>query len=188
MVANTDDHVPTNDLTTDRLPTEGDTLRLDRPSAHDGPAMAALASEVGLDANSAYAYVMWGDHFDLTSVVARRGDVVVGFVAGFLVPDEPGTLFVWQIGVAASARRTGLGSRMLDHLVARLCPRHLEATVTPDNAASAAMFRSLGARRRTRVTEELAYPAELLGVDHEPEIRIRIGPLDARPIPETTQR
>ncbi len=171
-------NVPTNDLTTER-PTAPSDLRFQSPTKDDGPAMYDLARDVGLDRNSPYAYVMWGDYFASTSVVVHRGDEVVGFVAGFLTPAEPTTLFVWQIGVSGSARRLGLGSQMLDHLVDRLRPLHLEATVTPDNAASTALFRSLGTRRRTRTEVSPAYPSELLGPEHDPELRFRIGPFDA---------
>ncbi len=141
--------------------------------------MRGLARAVGLDDNSPYAYVMWGDYFASTSVVARRGDTVIGFVSGFLAPERPSTLFVWQIGVAASCRRTGLGSRMLDHLVGRVGPSYVEATVTPDNDASAALFRALGSRTGARVDEAMAYPSDLLGDGHESEVRFRIGPFDA---------
>jgi L-2,4-diaminobutyric acid acetyltransferase len=178
--------VPTNDLAPESAAAGAEGLRFDLPSPADGPTLWALAGEVGLDVNSPYAYVMWGDYFRSTSVVARRGAELVGFVLGFAVPDEPTTLFVWQIGVAASARRLGLGSRLLDHLIDRVATTHLEATVTPGNASSAALFRSLAARRRAGVEESMAYPSELLGVDHEPELRFRIGPLHPRPIHETT--
>lgn len=170
--------MPTNDLTTERPAAPSD-LRFDPPTMDDGPALWALAREVGLDPNSPYSYVMWGDYFASTSVVVRRGDEVVGFVTGFLAPAEPTTLFVWQVGVSGSARRLGLGSQMLDHLVDRLRPLHLEATVTPDNVASAALFRSLGTRRRTDTELTPAYPSELLGPGHEPELRFRVGPFDA---------
>jgi len=178
--------VPTNDLASESAAAGAEGLRFDLPSPGDGPAMWALAGEVGLDVNSPYAYAMWGDYFRSTSVVARRCTELVGFVAGFAVPDEPTTLFVWQIGVASSARRTGLGSRLLDHLIDRCSPTHLEATVTPSNTSSAALFRSLGARRRAGFEESMAYPSELLGADHEAELRFRIGPLHPRPIHETT--
>lgn len=178
-ISHTGTNVPTNHPTTESTVAADVGLRLDPPTREDGPAMWALADEVGLDPNSPYAYVMWGDYFASTSVVARREGEVVGFVTGFLAPTEPTTLFVWQIGVAGSARRLGLGSRMLDHLVDRLHPLHLEATVTPDNDASAALFAALGTRRRTRVERTPAYPGELLGGAHEPELLFRVGPFDA---------
>ena len=112
------------------------------------------------------------------SVVHDGPEELCGSVIGFRPPQQPDTLFVWQIAVAATARRTGLGGRMLDHLVDRLGVTHVEATVTPDNAASAALFRALGARHDASVIEELAYPAALFPGGHDAEVRFTIGPID----------
>lgn len=138
-----------------------------------------LARRAGLDLNSPYAYVMWADHFGATSVVASRDDgdsgaELLGYVTGFLLPDEPTTLFIWQIAVDDQARGRGLGGAMLDELVERTGATALEATVTPDNAASAALFRGLAGRQGSVAMEEEAYPARLFPGDHEAEIRFRI--------------
>lgn len=154
------------------------------PTPRDGAAIWALAREVGLDLNSPYAYVMWGDHFAGASVVAERsgaarpGDAgpVAGFVAGFLVPDRPDTVFVWQVGVAPAQRGRGLGGRMLRDVVARTGARWMEATVTPSNTASAALFSATARRFGAPLTVEPAYGADLFPGDHEPELRYRLGP------------
>lgn len=104
-------------------------------------------------------------------------DEIVGFVTGFHPPLDPATLFVWQIGVVQQAREGGVGGRMLDELIRRSGARWLEATVTPTNAASAALFRGTAARHGTQASETLVYPAELFAGDHEPEFRFRMGPL-----------
>lgn len=178
--------MPTNDLDPESSTAGGEGLRFDAPSPRDGAAMWSLVEQVGLDLNSPYAYVMWAEYFAVTSVVVHRDDELVGFVAGFCPPQDPDTLFVWQIGVAPSARRLGLGSRMLDHLVRRCAPRHVEATVTPDNDASASLFRSMGSRHGAPVIEEMAFPAELFPGGHEAEIRFRIGPLPVQPTAQPT--
>lgn len=137
-----------------------------------------MAGSVGLDLNSPYAYVLWADHFTATSVVAvADNDEIVGFVNGFHPPNDPSTLFVWQVGVAQQARRQGIAGRMLDELLARTRARWLEATVTPSNTASAALFRGTAARHDGKVDEALVYPPELFADGHEPEFRFRIGPL-----------
>lgn len=172
--------------------TTGLGVRFRPPTPRDGRALWRLAGAVGLDLNSPYAYVLWADRFSASSIVADaafpgagtqgsgsdEGSGVVGFVAGFHPPDDPATIFVWQIGVAASARGTGIGGRMLDELISRTGARWLEATVTPSNGASAALFRSVGTRHDTPVEEELVYPADLFPDGHEPEVLFRIGPLD----------
>lgn len=153
-----------------------------------------LAQAVGLDLNSPYAYVLWSDYFSGSSTVAvaiqddpstdagakssagTDAGAVVGFVTGFHPPSDPATLFVWQVGVAAEARGRGLAQQMLDELLARSGARWLEATVTPSNTASTALFRGTASRHGTAVDETLAYPRELFPGDHEPEVRFRIGP------------
>lgn len=142
---------------------------------------------MGLDLNSPYAYVLWGDHFSDTSVVALApGETVVGFVTGFHPPRDPATIFIWQVGVSESVRGEGVGGRMLDELLERTGARWLEATVTPSNEASAALFRGTAARHRAEVHEELVYPGDLFPDGHEPEVRFRVGPLEGttRPVPD----
>lgn len=163
-------------------------VRYRLPTPSDGRALWHLARSVRLDLNSPYAYVLWADEFSASSIVAEvdvaEADGIVGFVTGFHPPRDPSTLFVWQIGVAPEARDRGIGAGMLDELLARCGARWLEATVTPSNTASAALFRGTAARHATRVEEALVYPGELFAGDHEPEFRFRIGPLG----PDTTDQ
>lgn len=173
-------HVPTNDLDSENVAPEL-RLRFRTPSPDDGRALWRLAAEVGLDLNSPYAYVLWGEYFADTSLVAVAGDEVVGFVTGFRPPRDAETLFVWQIGVAEGARRTGLGARMLDHLIAGTGVSFLEATVTPENAASEALFRSVGTRHDAPVDATPLFAADLFPDGHEAEVRFRIGPFRRRP-------
>jgi L-2,4-diaminobutyric acid acetyltransferase len=161
----------------DRAPTTG-RLRCRPPTPADGPHLWALADSVGLDLNSPYAYVMWSDYFAGSSTVAEDGDgEIVGFVTGFVAPDSPDTLFVWQVGVAEAARGQGVGGRMLDDLLTRRSVRWLEATVTPTNEASAALFQRTAHRHGADVERSTVYPADLFPGDHEAEVRFRIGPL-----------
>lgn len=141
--------------------------------------MWALADRTGLDLNSPYAYVLWGDRFSSSSLIAEdpSDPTPLGFVMGFRPPEDHDTLFVWQIGVDERARGRGLAARMLDHLVAELGVTHVEATVTPSNAASAALFRGLGARHDAPVDEDPAYGEDMFPGGHEAEVRFRIGPI-----------
>jgi L-2,4-diaminobutyric acid acetyltransferase len=158
--------------------TAGPEVRLRPPTPSDGQALWRLADEVGLDLNSPYQYVLWGDRFAGTSTVAEAaGGEVVGFVTGLRVPGDPGTLFVWQIGVAGSARRTGLGGRMLDELLARTGAGWLEATVTPSNAASAALFTGVSERHDAELVVSSAYGEDMFPPGHEAELLYRIGPI-----------
>lgn len=149
------------------------------PTIEDGGAMWRVARDSQtLDLNTSYAYLLWARDFSATSVVADRDGKVVGFVSGYMRPEAPQTLMVWQVAVDADQRGHGLAGRMLDHL-AHTVPgvTSLETTITDDNAASRALFGAF-ARKRNAVHEELDlftrehFPDE----GHEPEVLHRIGP------------
>jgi L-2,4-diaminobutyric acid acetyltransferase len=119
-------------------------------------------------------------HFADTSVLAETAGSPLGFISGYLLPDSPDTLFVWQVAVDADARGQGLGSRMLGELMDRVecaAVTHMETTVTPSNQASRAMFNRFAAGRGALVTEsELFSAREHFAGRHESEILLRIGP------------
>jgi L-2,4-diaminobutyric acid acetyltransferase len=151
------------------------------PARTDAAAIHELVNQSGgLEANSRYAYLLLCDHFGETGVVAERDDRLEGFVAGYLIPVRPDTVFVWQVGVAESARRTGLGKRLLRALVRRPACRevhHLEATVTPSNQASQRLFRSFARELGAPCREGPGYPASEFGDQaHEDEVLFRVGP------------
>jgi L-2,4-diaminobutyric acid acetyltransferase len=151
-------------------------LQLRVPTSDDGMSLWSLAGRTGLDANSAYAYVLWGEHFAETSVIAAEAGRVLGFVMAFREPREPGSLFVWQVAVEEAARGKGLAGRMLDHLVAGCRVRHVDATVNPSNRASAALFRALATRHGTAVVERELFRASAFPAGHESEVLFRVGP------------
>lgn len=160
-------------------PNIGEQLTIGPPEVTDGVACWHLAKATGvLDLNSRYAYLLWCRDFATTSVVARHDGRVVGFVTGFRRPEEPSTLVVWQVGVDAAVRGRGVAAAMLDELFDRVSGvDHLEATVTPDNTGSIALFSRFAERRAARVRHSELFGAELLGDGHAPEILFRIGPV-----------
>lgn len=138
-----------------------------------------------LDVNSVYAYLLVGEHFSQTSVIAEVGDRLAGFISAYCPPDKPETVFVWQVGVAEAGRGKGVATRMLYEILQRPACRHvrfLDTTVGPSNDASMALFRSLAKKLGTRCEEDELFASELFGDDdgqpHEPEILFRIGPID----------
>ncbi|MFD4573012.1 diaminobutyrate acetyltransferase [Streptomyces sp. NPDC058417] len=161
-------------------------LRIDRPSVADGAALWRLAKESGnLDLNSSYSYLLWCRDFAGTTAVARAEDGrPVGFVTGFLRPEAPETLLVWQVAVDAAHRGRGLAAALLDALTARLAAERpltaVETTITPGNTASERLFASFAARHGAGVTREVLFGAELFpDGPHDPEVLYRIGPLAA---------
>ena len=151
-----------------------------RPEVADGVACWRLAAESKvLDVNSRYAYVLWCRDFAATSVVAKSGDVVIGFITGYRRPEQPSTLLVWQVAVDEQVRGLGIGGSMLDVLFDQVPDAdRLETTVTPDNVGSAALFSAFARRRDAPIERRELFGADVLGADHDPEILFRIGPIN----------
>lgn len=152
--------------------------RTSPPTVADAVDMWEIAAASGvLDVKPRYAYALWCRDFAATSIVARLDGAVVGYVSGYLRPEAPDTLFVWQVGVHEAARGRRAAATMLDDLVARTGATYLETTITADNAASIALFSGLAERRGADVTRTELFGHAELGADHDPEFLYRIGPM-----------
>jgi len=131
-----------------------------------------------LDLNSIYAYLLLTQHFSETCVVARGEQGIDGFVSGYVPPNQPDVLFIWQVAVHSRARGQGLGRAMLNHLLQR--PKladiaHIETTIGPDNLASRGMFASLAREHNASLTEHAFFDCHLFGSSgHEEERLIRV--------------
>lgn len=151
------------------------------PSILDGTDLWQLARDSkSLDVNSRYSYLLWCRDFAATSLVARDGGALAGFITGYRRPDAADTLFVWQVAVADHVRRQGLARQLLDRLTATQSPlgvRFVEATVTPGNLPSTRLFESFARANRATLTRDELFSEQMLGDGHEAEIRFRIGPL-----------
>ncbi|MEU3860194.1 diaminobutyrate acetyltransferase [Streptomyces sp. NPDC028722] len=161
-------------------------LLIERPATTDGAALWRIAKDSEtLDLNSSYSYLLWCRDFAGTSAVARGADgEPVGFVTGYVRPDRPHTLLVWQVAVDAAHQGHGIAAALLDGLTARLVAERgitgLETTIAPGNTASERLFTSFAERHGARVTREVLFQAELFpDGPHDPEILYRIGPLSA---------
>ncbi|WP_394435107.1 diaminobutyrate acetyltransferase [Streptomyces sp. SGAir0957] len=167
-------------------------FRLDQPGVADGAAIWRIARDSKvLDLNSSYSYLLWCRDFAATSAVARDEDgEVAGFVTGYTRPDRPGTLVVWQIAVDSAHRGHGLAGELLDGLAAKVIAERqvttVETTITPDNEASQALFRSFARRHGAGVERTVLFDAGLFPDDgHLPEELYRIGPLAPAAPPAT---
>ena len=163
-------------------------LQIDRPVVADGAALWRIARDSKvLDLNSSYSYLLWCRDFAATSAVARGSDgVPVGFVTGYVRPDRPGTLLVWQVAVDAAYRGQGLAATLLDGLAARIAAEHglrsVETTITPGNTASERLFTSFAERHGARLEREVLFDARLFpDGPHDSEVLYRIGPLSLTP-------
>ncbi|WP_332630939.1 diaminobutyrate acetyltransferase [Halalkalibacter flavus] len=155
-----------------------------KPSVEDGAAMWELVNESTLDQNSAYKYIMMCEFFAETCVVAKENDQVVGFVTAFIPPERQDVVFVWQIGVHSSQRGKGLASKLLHELVQREgCSEvnYVEATVTPSNEASQALFRRLARSFETICEVSECFAEDLFPEEgHEKELTFRVGPIKTK--------
>ncbi len=147
-----------------------------------------LVKDTGvLDLNSPYAYFLLGEHFADTCAVAEHEGEIVGMVSAYIPPRTPDVLFVWQIGVAASARKQGLALQMLLWLLQQeSCNdiKTIQTTITPSNEPSRALFRALAQRVNADLLERPDYfKAEWFPhKNHEPESLFTIHPVQ-RPTP-----
>ena len=138
-----------------------------------------------LDLNSTYTYLLMATDFAETTVVADRDGDLCGLVTGYHPPGRPEVLFVWQVAVARAAQGTGLAGTMLAHLVHRVRshrrghPVIVEATVSPENSASRALFGAFARRHGVPLVERPCFTADQLDVDgdHDDEPILRIGPI-----------
>ncbi|NGO12686.1 diaminobutyrate acetyltransferase [Streptomyces sp. HC44] len=159
-------------------------LRIDRPEVVDGAALWRIAKDSRtLDLNSSYSYLLWCRDFAGTSAVARDTEGnPVGFVTGYVRPELPRTLLVWQVAVDAAYRGRGLAAALLDGLTARVAHDQaldaIETTITPGNTASERLFTSYAARHGASVEREVLFDtAHFPDGPHDPEVLYRIGPL-----------
>ncbi len=160
-------------------------LQLRKPYVEDGEAIWQLVKETGvLDLNSPYSYLMLCKHFCNTCVVAEHNEKIVGFISGFKPPANPDVIFIWQVAVAESQRKHGLGISMLKAILAREECREvelLELTVSPSNVPAQALYHKLARDLDVPCDVSECFSADLFPAgNHEPEMLYRIGPFPQR--------
>ncbi len=153
------------------------------PVLGDGAAIYKLVKRSPpLDLNSRYCYLLLGDHFSKTCIVAEHRSDIVGFISAYPHPKKHDTLFVWQVVVDKQMRGRRLAGDMLERLLARGDPSRvsfIETTVTPSNRSSLRFFQTFadtkgaGCRRVSYLTEDLFGEGR-----HDEEVLLSIGPLD----------
>ena len=156
-------------------------IELRHPLLEDGMAVHRLIERCPpLDPNSSYCNLLQCSHFSQTSVAAESAGELVGFISGYLQPQRPDTLFIWQVAVDARARGVGLASRMLLEILSRsacagVC--YLETTITADNQPSWALFQGLAKRLSAECNAgEWMDRQRHFDGQHDSEQLVRIGP------------
>jgi L-2,4-diaminobutyric acid acetyltransferase len=151
------------------------------PCVTDGASVNALiACCPPLDRNSLYCNLLQCTHFSATSALAEQESKVIGFASGYRLPDEPETLFIWQVAVDRIARGRALGKHLIFDILSRsVCAgvSMLKTTVTQSNAASQAMFDKIATELDAPHRRTLLFDRDRhLGGSHSSEFLISIGP------------
>ena len=140
--------------------TAGDGVRFRKPEKSDGADVWRLiADSRKLDENSMYCNLLQCDHFADTCIIAELDGEIVGWISGYIQPDEATSFFVWQVAVSEKARGKGIAKRMLQQLMRREeCAEveRLQTTITKDNDASWALFRSFARASGATITDRMA--------------------------------
>lgn len=157
--------------------------KLRMPEETDGAAIWRLISESGsLDENSMYCNLLQCTHFASTCAVAELDGEIVGWVSGYIPPEQPDTLFIWQVCVSARARGLGLGKKLIQTVLARdVCKKvnQLQSTITDDNDASWALFGSIAKKFDAELTRDVHFHNEKhFDGAHDTEHLVCIGPFE----------
>ena len=162
------------------MSSSSDEIHIRKPQANDGYDIHQLiANSPPLDLNSVYSYYLLSEHFRDSCVVAESQGKVVGFLSAYRLPQEPQTLFVWQVVVNRALRGKRVAWRMLESLLQRFDGdevQRVEATVNPSNTASRGLFERLATKQGTTLEEDIFLEATAFGPGggHESEILIRV--------------
>lgn len=156
---------------------------LRKPEAKDGAAIWELVRNCPpLDENSMYCNLIQCDHFRDTCVVAELDGGIAGWVSGYLPPNDPDTLFVWQVAVSGAARGRGLGALMLRELIQRdTCEgvTRLQTTITSGNEPSWSLFRRFARLQKSKLEIQPYYTQALhFRGRHETENMVTIALLE----------
>jgi len=157
-------------------------LKMVEPRTEDGTELEKLVKECHpLEDNSVYAYLLLCAHFHKTCIVAKQHDQIVAFISAYVKPEQPNTLFIWQVAVKGNWRKHGLALKMIKQLLTRphlQKVKYIEATVTTSNRASKNLFMSIAKSYETRCETQVVFSKELFdGNAHEDEYLFRIGPI-----------
>ncbi len=161
---------------------DDDSYIIREPNIKDGLAIYRLVKKTQvLDVNSSYLYNLIGEHFSKTSLVVTVDDQIVGFISAYFLPEEPETLFIWQVGVDSSMRGKGLAKKLVRGVIEKHKDRikRLHTTVSPSNVPSNKLFDSIAKEYDTTIEEKVFLETSDFEEGHEEEI-LKIIPIKDR--------
>ncbi|WP_419767308.1 diaminobutyrate acetyltransferase [Arcobacter sp.] len=131
-----------------------------------------------LDLNSEYLYLLQSTHFSSTCAVALHEEKVIGFVSGYLKPDENNSLFIWQVAVDGKYRGNDIAGRLIMNIIKRdfLDVEKIYTTVSPSNISSIKVFEKVAKGLNTKMTSSTFFEKNDFKNSHEDETLYEIGP------------
>lgn len=157
-------------------------ILLRKPTTLDGASVHHLVATCKpLDVNSLYCNILQCHHFSDTAILAELNGKTVGFISGYRLPEQPDTLFVWQVAVAPDVRGSGLATRMLSSLIKRQQDdiRFLHTSITESNAASWNTFRRVAEQFDAPFNSDVLFERDQhLDGKHDTEFLVQIGPFN----------
>ncbi|RXJ83889.1 diaminobutyrate acetyltransferase [Arcobacter sp. CECT 8985] len=159
----------------------GTQIKLSEPKKSDGKEIFNLINRCKpLDVNSEYLYLLQSTYFSKTCSVAKIDDKVIGFISGYLVPNENDTLFIWQVAVDETARGKSVAKNLLLEILNRECNKHINyihTTISPSNKSSQRFFEKFATNFETKIESSTFLEIEDFNSAHEEEVLYKIGPL-----------
>jgi len=152
------------------------------PISTDGSKVWKLIGATSaLDDNSLYCNLLQTPPLAATCAIAEQDGKVVGWLSGYIPPEQPDTYFVWQVCVSDAARGQGLGKRLIADALARAGNAKLtqvSCTITGDNEASWALFGSVAKALNAQLqrAERFDRDSHFAG-EHASEFAVSIGPI-----------
>lgn len=132
-------------------PDAGADLRFRRPTEADHGVIVALVDEWwGGRRMHDLLPRLWFQHFTATSWLAEtESGRPVGFLVGFVSPDDPSTAYIHMVGTDPNRRRRGLGKELYRRFFVDVGGRgaiHVRAITWPGNRISVGFHQALGFR------------------------------------------
>ncbi len=153
-------------------------IKFRKPKKEDAKQIVNLITVGGtLDLNSEYLYLLQTTHFQDTCCVAVCNEQIIGFVSGYIIPNEKNKLFIWQVAVSIQYRGQNLAMQIILQILKNVSVEYLVSTVSPSNHSSARVFEKLAQFLSTRFTTEVLFDLDDFIQAHEEEVQYTIGPI-----------
>lgn len=154
-----------------------------KPQKNDAKEIYQLIQAVGtLDLNSQYLYLLQSTHFQETCSVAIYNNEIVGFVSGYIIPNQEDKLFIWQVAVSNKVRGQNLAMKIIMDIFNRNNSnnniKYILSTVSPSNKASQRVFEKVANHFDTNIENETLFSLDDFIDSHEIEVQYTIGPIN----------